>query len=229
MRKELRATSYMGKKTVELLASDEKKLPAFIIGRQLMVVSCFFILARMTTPDVELGQGQNIFDVSDGFQSFLNTGVHAALLTTIWIVHMEVACHGLSCWFHGLTLPASYVLLWIGLALEGLGICSGAWALAWISKKVMRLKKDEVCVGTPENPTLSTDALDREVVSLDNLVDPPDVDVKALEEGASGKSFNRRTTMDTEASGGSPDSDEEEEVTKDEAPAEAKGKKLIVS
>jgi len=35
--------------------------------------------------------------------------------------------------------------------------------------------------------------------------------------------------MDTEASGGSPDSDEEEEVTKDEAPAEAKGKKLIVS
>lgn len=66
------------------------------------------------------------------------------------------------------------------------------------------------------------------MVSLDNLVDPPDVDVKALEEGASGKSFNRRATMDTEASEGSPDSDEEEEA-KDEAPAEAKGKKLIVS
>jgi len=103
MRKELRATSYMGKKTVESLASNKQKLPSFLIGRQLMVVSCFFILARMITPDVKLGQGQNIFGVSDGFQSFLNTGMHAALLTTILGSSMETNSMGVSCWFHELT------------------------------------------------------------------------------------------------------------------------------
>ena len=80
-------------------------------------------------------------------------------------------------------LPASYVLLWFGLALKGLGICSGAWALAWLNKKVMSLKKDEVYVGTPENPTLSTDALDTVVASLDRLEDQ----TSSAEEKVTGK------------------------------------------
>jgi hypothetical protein len=183
MRKELRATSYMGKRTVEVLASNEQKLPSFLIGRQLMVVSCFFILARMTTPDVKLGGGQNIFGVSDGFQSFLNTGMHAALLTTI----IGSSIWKLTAWAYPvgfMNLPTTYILLWIGLALEGLGICSGAWALAWLNKKVMRLKKDEVYVGTPEHPTLSTDALDTVVTtSLDRLEDQS----SSVEEKVTGK------------------------------------------
>ena len=180
MRKELRATSFFGKKTVNLLASSKQRLPAFMIGRQLMVISCFFILARITTPNVKLGQGQNIFGVSDGAQGFLNTGLQAALLMTIL---------GSSVWkltafafpVAFMNLPTTYILLWIGIALERLGVCSGAWALAWLNKKVMRLKKDECYVGTPENPTLSTDALDAVIQSRD------EVDAEAVEEGMANK------------------------------------------
>ena len=48
----------------------------------------------------------------------------------------------------------------------------------------MRLKKDEVYVGTPENPTLSTDALDTVVTtSLDRLEDHS----SSVEEKVTGK------------------------------------------
>lgn len=179
MRKEQRATSFFGKKTVDLLASNKQRLPAFMIGRQLMVISCFFILARITTPDVTLGQGQNIFGVSDGVQRFLNTGMHAALLMTI----LGSSVWKLTAWAFPvvfMNLPTTYIILLIGLALEWLGICSGAWTLAWLNKKVMRLKKDECYVGTPENPTLSTDALDSVIQSKDEL------DTEAVEEGTAG-------------------------------------------
>ena len=48
----------------------------------------------------------------------------------------------------------------------------------------MRLKKDEVYVGTPEHPTLSTDALDTVVTtSLDRLEDQS----SSVEEKVTGK------------------------------------------
>lgn len=79
-----------------------------------------------------------------------------------------------------MNLLTTYIILLIGLALEWLGICSGAWTLAWLNKKVMHLKKDECYIGTPVNPTLSTDVLDIVIQSKDKL------DAEANEEGTVG-------------------------------------------
>ncbi|KAL3808901.1 hypothetical protein ACHAXA_008015 [Cyclostephanos tholiformis] len=160
MRKEHRGTSFFGKKTVEVIsARNGQNLPAFMIGRQLMVVSLFFILARVTTIDVTVGEGENIFGVSDGVQQFLNTGLHAALLMTIlgsssW----KLAASAFPVAF--VNIPFTYILLYMGLFLDWIGICSGAWILAKIEKRMMNLQFDETYVGTPENPVLSKDALD---------------------------------------------------------------------
>ena len=63
------------KMTCDLLFKGKgHNLPGFMIGRQLCVVSCFFIIARVTTLDVEVGD-ENIFGVSDGLQRFFNTGL----------------------------------------------------------------------------------------------------------------------------------------------------------
>jgi hypothetical protein len=43
-----------------------------------------------------------------------------------------------------------YILLQAALAIEATGICSGAWFLALIHKKVAGFQLDEVYVGTPE-------------------------------------------------------------------------------
>ncbi|EED91352.1 SIT3, silicic acid transporter-like protein, partial [Thalassiosira pseudonana CCMP1335] len=150
MRREQRGTSFFGKKTVEVISKKNgQNLPAFFIGRQLMVVGCFFILARVTTPDVEVGTGNNIFGVSDGAQAFLNTGLHAALLMTILASNTwKLAASTFPVAF--VNLPFTYILLWCGLILEATGICSGAWVLARILKRVTKLKYDEEYVGTPE-------------------------------------------------------------------------------
>jgi hypothetical protein len=62
MRRENQGTSYFGKKTVQVISKDQN-LPAFFVGRQLMVVCCFFLLARVATPNVPVGRGENIFDL----------------------------------------------------------------------------------------------------------------------------------------------------------------------
>merc|ERR1711933_140298 len=57
-------------------------LPGFMIGRQLCVVTCFFVVARVTTQNV--GDGDtNVMGISDGLQNFLNLGFQGALITTI--------------------------------------------------------------------------------------------------------------------------------------------------
>ena len=192
MRKEHRGTSFFGKKTVETISKKNgQNLPASMIGRQLLVVSCFFILARITTLDVPVGEGQNIFGVSDGAQAFLNTGLHAALLMTVlgsstW----KLAASAFPVAF--MNNPFTFVLLYLSLFLDWTGICSAAWVLARIEKKVMKLQLDEVYVGTPENPVLSTDALDDVISSTDvlDLDEPPscsNINENDVEKGTSQK------------------------------------------
>lgn len=174
MRKEHRGTSFFGKKTIDVISKKNgKNLPAFMIGRQLMVVSCFFILARITTLDVPIGEGNNIFSVSDGAQAFLNTGLHAALLMTIlgsstW----KLAASEFPVAF--VNTPFAYGLLYMGLFLDWIGVCSGAWVLARIEKKIMKLQLDEEYVGTPENPILSKDSFDaqsRDAIEIFKVLD----------------------------------------------------------
>ena len=137
------------KKTCELLFRGEgKNLPGFMIGRQLCVVSCFFIIARVTTLNVEEGE-DNIFGVSNGVQSFFNTGLLGAIITTILgSISWQLVASAFPIAF--LSNPLTYVFLRICLALEASGLASGAWVLAAIHKHFAGFQHDELYIGTPE-------------------------------------------------------------------------------
>jgi silicon transporter len=153
-----RGNGFFAKKTCDLLfTGNGQNLPGFMIGRQLCVVACFFIIARVTTLNVEVGTGENIFGVGDGVQEFLNTGLHAAVITTILAsITWQLAASAFPLAF--LASPFTYVLLVIALTLEATGVCAGAWALARVVKRVMGLQYDEVYVGTPEERVESNKA-----------------------------------------------------------------------
>ena len=82
--KEEQAHHPMAMKTCDLLFKGEgRNLPGFMVGRQVCVTLCFFVIARVTTLDVEIGVDENIFGVSDGLQEFFNTGLLGAIITTV--------------------------------------------------------------------------------------------------------------------------------------------------
>jgi len=152
---EERKQSPWAARTCELLF-DEKghNLPGFMVGRQLCVVSCFFVAARATTMDIEDGES-NILDVPDGVQAFFDTGLLGAFITTI-VASIAWQLVASAFPMAMLSTPITYVLLRICLFLEATGICQGAWVLAAIHKKAAGFQKDEVYVGTAEERAAMT-------------------------------------------------------------------------
>ena len=131
-----------------LFKGEGKNLPGFMVGRQMCVTLCFFIIARVTT--INVGEGEeNIFGVNDTFQNFFNTGFLGAIITTILgSISWQLVASAFPIAF--LSNPIVYIFLQFCLFLEFVGICSAAWLLAMIQKKVMGLEYDEVYIGTPE-------------------------------------------------------------------------------
>ena len=140
----------MAVKTCELLFRDDGiNLPRFMVGRQVCVTMCFFIIARVTTLDIEVGVDDNIFRVSNPVQRFFNTGLLGAIITTVvGSITWQLVASAFPVAF--LSNPLVYVLLRICLLLEASGICSGAWVLAMIHKRISGFQVDEVYIGTPE-------------------------------------------------------------------------------
>merc|ERR1711957_1025995 len=75
MSDEDRGNSTWAKKTCDVLFANEgRNLPGFMVGRQMCVTLCFFIIARVTT--IRLNDGdENVFGLSDGAQAFFETGL----------------------------------------------------------------------------------------------------------------------------------------------------------
>ena len=135
--------------TCELLFRGKaRNLSGFMVGRQLCVVSCMFFVARITS--VEIAEGEsNIFNVSDGFQKFMDTGLLGALIVTIVAsIAWQLVASAFPIAF--LSNPLVYIFLRICLLLEATGLCSGAWVLAKLHKKLAGFKRDEVYIGTAE-------------------------------------------------------------------------------
>jgi len=150
MDKEQLTNAKCAKMTCDLLFDDKgHNLPGFMIGRQICVVGCMFVVARVCTFNVEVGIGQNVLGVSDGFQSFLNTGLLAALITTILgSIAWQLVAGAFPVAF--LSNPVVYFFLRWCLFLEATGICSGAWVLARVTELVTGWKTDEHYIGTVE-------------------------------------------------------------------------------
>jgi len=112
------------------------------------VTLCFFIVARVTSVEIEEDE-ENIFGVPAGLQAFFNTGLLGALITTIAAsITWQLVASAFPMAF--LSTPLTYVLLRFCLFLEWTGLCQGAWVVARIHRKLARFKRDEVYVGTAE-------------------------------------------------------------------------------
>ena len=133
------------------LTFQGNNLQAFLIGRQILVTMCMFIVARITSIDVnvETDDAENIFGVSDGVQSFFNTGLLGAIITTL-VASLAWRIIASSFPVAFLSNPLIYVIIRLCLALEASGICSAAWCLAYVQKYVFGYQIDEVFIGTSE-------------------------------------------------------------------------------
>lgn len=141
----------IAKRTVELLFSrkgEGSNLQGFMIGRQLCVTLCFFVIARVTTIDLKESD-ENIFGVPDSVQEFFNTGLLGAIITTeVASITWQLVASAFPVAF--LSNPLCYILLRVCLLLEATGICSGTWVIAAIWKYIAGFKEDEEYIGTPE-------------------------------------------------------------------------------
>lgn len=144
-----RGDSIFAKKTCELLFRGEGyNMPAFMVGRQLCVVSCMFFVARVTTVAIPDG-GSNIFNVSQGLQEFFNLGFLGAFITTVLgSISWQLVASTFPITF--LSNPLTYVLLRICLILEGTGLCQASWVMAAVHKRIANFQRDEVYIGTAE-------------------------------------------------------------------------------
>jgi hypothetical protein len=127
----------------QLILSKSQNLPAFLIGRQILVTGCTFIVARITAVDVDVDTDRNIFGVSDPLQTFFNTGLLGAIITTIMaslIWRIIAASYPIVF----LSNPIVYILIRLCLYIEMSGICSSAWILAYVHTKLMNYKNDEI-------------------------------------------------------------------------------------
>merc|ERR1712113_257602 len=147
---EERGSNSWANRTCDLLYNKRNglNLPGFMIGRQLSVVTCFFVVARVTTQNV--GEGEtNVLGLPDPVQNFLNFGFQGALITTILgSITWQLVAGAFPVAF--LSNPFTCILLFICLFLEGTGICNGAWVLAGIHKAIAGFQRDEVYIGTAE-------------------------------------------------------------------------------
>jgi len=140
----------MAAKTCELTFSGQN-LQAFLIGRQICVTICMFIVARITSVDVDtdVNESENIFGVSHGMQNFFNTGLLGAIITTILAsLAWRIVASSFPIAF--LSNPLIYLIIRLCLMLEASGVCSAAWLLALVQKAVVGYHLDEVYIGTPE-------------------------------------------------------------------------------
>lgn len=131
------------------LAFKGSNLQAFLIGRQILVTICMFIVARITSLKVEVGTGENVFGVSDGMQEFFNTGLLGAIITTVCAsLAWRIIASSFPVAF--LSNPLVYVILRVCLVLEASGLCSASWMLAAFQKRIGKYLPDECYIGTPE-------------------------------------------------------------------------------
>ncbi len=161
----------MAMKTCELLFHGEgRNLPGFMVGRQMCVTLCFFIIARVTTLNVEIGVDDNIFGVSDPIQKFFNMGFLGAIITTILgSISWQLVASAFPIQF--LSNPLVYVFLRAALLLESTGICAGAWFLGMIHKKIAGFEHDDVYIGTPDERA-AIDKADLSSANGDSVVEP---------------------------------------------------------
>jgi len=149
LQKSERGDKYFAVKTCQcIFKNNNHNLGAFIIGRQLCVVSCMFFIARITAIKLEKDDS-NIFGVPDGLQAVFDTGICGAIIVAIiGSISWRLIASAFPVAF--LSTPFTYVLLRFCLFIEKSGILHGAYVIAAIHKKLAGFQRDEHYIGTAE-------------------------------------------------------------------------------
>lgn len=127
---------------------------AFLIGRQICVTLCMFFVARITTIAVDIEADEaTIFGVGEGVQKFLNSGLPGALITTsVGSLAWRIIASTFPIAF--MSNPLIYWTIRLCLFLEASGVCSAAWLLAAVHKRVAGYRLDEDYLGAQEKHEL---------------------------------------------------------------------------
>ena len=127
---------------------------AFLIGRQICVTLCMFVVARITTIAIDTESGQaTVLGVSDGVQEFLNTGLPGALITTIvGSLAWRIIASSFPVAF--MSNPLIYWTIRLCLFLEASGVCSAAWLFAAVHKRAVGFQLDDVYLSAQEKREL---------------------------------------------------------------------------
>ncbi len=127
-----------------------RNFKAVLIGRQICVTTSMFLLARMTTTDVDPTDlldtsttMSTVLGVPAPIQDFFNTGLPGALITTIVAsLWWRILAASFPIAFMG--NPVVYWTIRLCLCLEATGIFSAAWLLADGIKWMLGFQPDDV-------------------------------------------------------------------------------------
>jgi len=104
-----------------------------------------FVAARIFSINkghVDIASGLTSFETSSGFQSFINTGLLGAVVTTIFgCLIWRIIASGYPLLF--MSNPIIYLVIHVCLLLDATGLCSASWALGGVHRKVASYKPDE--------------------------------------------------------------------------------------
>ena len=165
-----RADRPWAQRTVDVLFKGEgRNLPGFMVGRQMTVTLCFFIVGRILSitnnlDDDDHTTDDNIFGMPDSMQKFLSMGFLGAILTTVLAsITWQLVAGAFPLTF--LSFPLVYILLMCALFLEWTGLCHASWFFGMIHKRIAGFQLDEVYVGTAEERAAQGKGDDESVIS----------------------------------------------------------------
>ena len=166
-------TCNIAKKTRQLVFA-EANFQTVLIGRQICLTACIFLLARMATLNVDIGFDQNIYNVSNGTQEFFNTGILGSVIVTVFgLLVWRMLASAFPIAF--LSNPLVYMIIRLCLALESSGICSASWILAYFYRKIGRLQMDETYIGTPNDANQHGLDIENNVIEVDVTYQPRNI------------------------------------------------------
>ena len=123
-----------------------KKLQSFLLGRQIGQTVIQFMLARITTLDVPLGEGRNIWGVSDFVQKLFNGGLLGAIIATVLAsLIWRVLASEFPLVF--LSSPFAKPIINLCFLAERSGIINISWPLSSLHRKITGVQPDEHYLG----------------------------------------------------------------------------------
>eukprot|EP00536_Pseudo-nitzschia_multiseries_P010301 jgi/Psemu1/297536/fgenesh1_pm.309_\ len=122
--------------------NNNSRLQAFLVGRQIAQTVIMFMIARIITVEMKVGD-QTLFGVSPQIQAvFFDSGLLNALVSTIFAsLSWRVTANFFPVLYLG--SPFSIWIIRLCLLVEGTGICDAAWVLAKIPAYIVGYKSDE--------------------------------------------------------------------------------------